>query len=104
MKNSSSSPPLAAAFARCRVAFAALSQCIYPAIALLCAFGAAENKAAEACSLAFPPKLAGLTNFPTISQPEIEFSPTLVEKLGGQDTTNLLVAKVAHLLGQTERF
>jgi len=104
MKNSSNNPALAAASARCRLALAVLSKSIYPAIALLCAFDVGQSKAAEACSFTFPPKPAGLTNCPTISQPEIEFSPTLTEKLGGQDTTNLLVPRVAHLLSQTERF
>jgi hypothetical protein len=58
----------------------------------------------ERSQLDFPPKPTGLTNRPTIGQPEIDFSSTLAEKLGGPDTTNLLVPSIAHLLSQSERF
>jgi hypothetical protein len=54
--------------------------------------------------LDFPAKPPGLTNRPTIGQPEIEFSSTQAEKLGGADVTNLLVTSIADLLYHSDRF
>jgi hypothetical protein len=70
-----------------------------------CLFSFCIIESAAASPLLFPAKPAGLTNCPTISQPEIEqLSPTLAEKLGGPDAANLLVPSIAHLLSQSQRF
>jgi hypothetical protein len=71
---------------------------------VLLLLGAGLPGKAEHLQLDFPAKPAGVTNRPTMSQPEIELSSTLAEKLGGSDVTNLLVPSIAHLLNQTERF
>jgi hypothetical protein len=71
---------------------------------VLCSLGAAGIEGSETSRLLFPPKPGGLTNCPTIGQPEIQLTSTQAEKLGGQDTTNLLVAQIAQLLSQSERF
>jgi len=71
---------------------------------LLRSFGAGPPGAGEHFQLDFPPKPPGLTNRPTMSQPEIEVSSALAEKLGGSDVTNLLVPSIAHLLNVSDRF
>jgi hypothetical protein len=73
-------------------------------VLLLCSLGAGGIESGETSRRLFPAKPAGLTNCPTIGQPEIKLSSTQAEKLGGQDTTNLLVAQIAQLLSQSERF
>src|SRR5580765_8082701 len=51
----------------------------------------------------FPPKPVGLTDCPTIGQPEIELG-VHAEKLGGREATNLIAVQIAQLLSQSERF
>jgi hypothetical protein len=58
----------------------------------------------ERTQLDFPAKPPGLTNRPTIGQPEIKFSSTQAEKLGGADVTNLLATSIADLLYHSDRF
>jgi hypothetical protein len=71
---------------------------------LLQSFGAGPPGTAERSQLDFPPRPPGLTNRPTMSQPEIELSSTLAAKLGGQDIASQLVPSIAHFLNQSERF
>src|SRR5262249_24724952 len=99
MKNSSVSSRLRALSAGRRfILFALCSVCLE-----FQALSATVPVNPERSPLVFPSKPNGLTNRPTIGQPEIDLSSALAEKLGGGDITNLLVPSIAHLLSQTER-
>ncbi|HTL55695.1 MAG TPA: zinc ribbon domain-containing protein [Candidatus Limnocylindrales bacterium] len=71
---------------------------------LLQSFGAGPPGTVERLQLDFPPRPSLLTNRPTISQPEIEFSSTQAGKLGGPEVTTMLVPSIAHLLNASDRF
>jgi hypothetical protein len=71
---------------------------------LLQSFGAGPPGTVERFQLDFPPKPPGLTNRPTMGQPEIELNSALAGQPGGAAFTNQLVPFIAHFLNQSERF
>jgi hypothetical protein len=89
-------------FQRRRVFISRVS--VYTASLLLCLLSVGLIESVTASSLPFPPKPAGLTNCPTICQPEIELNSSLANKLGGPDTAKLLEPKIALLIYQSDRF